>query len=356
MDSSCNEKYDTISKSIKLKRKTMKKQIHNLRMVLAISCFIAGTWLGYQGNITAFIVCYTGVIWFTPYGKTTPVIAFKALLTILLTVLGTNYRLTTYTGNHSALTIKYIDVGQGDSTLLELPDGTTILIDAGTPEEAQNVINTLHSEGIHSIDLLVSTHPHIDHIGGMPAILDSFLVKAYLQPETGTYPLETSYTMDLIAKKLDQSHIPIQIATAGRILYEKDSCTLEVLAPKPDITMEDLNDYSIILKLTYYNTAFLFMADAGYLEEETLLEEELDCNVLKVGHHGSYGSTSTAFLKQAEPLYAIISVGAKNDHNLPNASVLEKLEAQGIAIFRTDEDGTITVMTDGNKLQITTEK
>lgn len=334
----------------------MKRSFPNVRMVLAIGCFIAGTWFGYQGNLTAFMACYIGVIWLTPFGKTKPVIAFKALLTIVLTVLGTNYRLTTYTGNHSTLMIKYIDVGQGDSTLLELPDGTTILIDAGISEEAQNVINTLHSEGIHSIDLLIGTHPHIDHIGGMPAILDSFVVKAYLQPETGTYPLETTYTMDLIARKLDQSHIPIQNVSAGRILYEKDSCRLEVLAPKPDITMEDLNDYSIILKLTYHNTAFLFMADAGYLEEETLLEEDLDCNVLKVGHHGSYGSTSTAFLKQADPQYAIISVGTENEHNLPNASVLEKLEAQGIAIFRTDEDGTITVTTDGNKLQIITEK
>ena len=342
-------------KAFKLKRKTMKKQIHNLRMVLAISCFIAGTWLGYQGNITAFIVCYTGVIWFTPFGKTTPVIAFKALLTILLAVLGANYRLTAHTGDHSTLTVCYIDVGQGDSTLLELPDGTVVLIDAGSAESVEHVIHKLRSEGIHTIDYLIGTHPHIDHIGGIPAVLDEFQVKSYLQPEIGSYQVENSYTMELLARKLNQYRIPVQNMSAGMVLYDNNSCRLEVLAPKPEIIMEDLNDYSMILKLSYYNISFLFMADAGYLEEETILNDAVDCDVLKIGHHGSYGSTSNAFLKQTDPRYAVISVGRENEHHLPNTSVLEKLDVQSIPVYRTDEDGTITVLTDGNGIQIKTE-
>ena len=325
-------------------------------MLLAVLCFTAGTWFGYQGQITAFMVCYIGVIWFTPFRITRPVIALKALLTILLTVLCTNYRLTVHTGDQRILTVRFLDVGQGDSTLLELPDGTVALIDTGTSDSSANIIQTLRSEGIHTIDLLIGTHPHTDHIGGMPAVLDAFQVKTYIQPNTGAFQPETNNLMNYLSRKLQESHIAVQTVSAGTVLYDHNTCKLEVLAPVAGFTFDDLNDYSIILKLMYGDTAILFMADAGYQEENAILDQNLDCNVLKVGHHGSFGSSGSAFLKQADPHYAVISVGSENDHHLPNEYVLEKLGTEGIIVYRTDEDGTITVTSDGTRISITTEK
>ena len=326
------------------------KQKNNLRMVFSI-VFAVLAYLSGMDHLFYFCIFAYAAIWLIPLGRKRSVIAGKALLSILLFVLAAKVQINRTDKETSILTVSYLDVGQGDSTLIELPDGETVLIDGGTYEYGSTVVNELKLRGINTVDYMIATHPHADHIGGLPAVIDVVNVKAFYEPDTGEAPLPENAGIGILQKKLQARGIPVHVITAGSIITEGDSWCLEVLSPSEGASFEDLNDYSLILRLTYGSTAFLFTADAGYTAELEILNEDISCDVLKVGHHGSFGSTCTAFLEAADPNIAVISVGKDNEHGLPNDYVLERLEEKGITVLRTDESGTVRIESDGTSVQ-----
>lgn len=248
------------------------------------------------------------------------------------------------------LTVHFLDVGQGDSVFIELPDGKTMLIDAGEKEQGEIVEAYIRKLGYRNLDYVIATHPHTDHIGGMKKILQSFSVGKVCMPDVSA---GTSTYINLAEYILDKG-IPVCKAEAGVKLIAEETYTAEFLGPAR-IIEEDLNNDSAVLLLTFGDKRFLFMGDAG-TEEEKTLGRLPECDVLKVGHHGSRTSTGETLLLETKPDFAIISCGEGNDYGHPHKETMEKLRAAGTNVFRTDVSGTIVVETDGKTLNVQTQK
>ena len=250
------------------------------------------------------------------------------------------------------LKIHYIDVGQGDSTFIELPDGKTILIDAGEAEYGSTVVNYIKKLKYQKIDYIFATHPHNDHIGGLTKVINSFEIGTIYMPDV--YNNTNGYLNLLNAIKAKNKTIKKAIALKNVIL--NDDLSLKIIGKKKE-KYDDLNNYSIVLKLTYKEKSFIFMADAEYESEMEILNSQIDikADVLKVGHHGSTSSTNYNFLKKVNPSIAVISVGLNNDYGHPKEKILEKLKNNNIKIYRTDINGNIIITTDGDKLKVKVE-
>ncbi|WP_258360544.1 ComEC/Rec2 family competence protein [Moorella sulfitireducens] len=247
------------------------------------------------------------------------------------------------------LHVRYLDVGQGDAILVQLPDGKNILIDGGTSEAGPGVVRKLKEYGVKKLDFVIGTHPHEDHIGGLDLVINSFQVgKVYL-------PRVTHYTdayRELLLAVKDKG-LKVTEAKAGVTLPLEGDVHALLISPIKS-SYEDLNDYSAVLHLTFGQTAFLFTGDAGTAAEEEMLAGDgpIKADVLKVAHHGSRYSTGTAFLKAVAPSYAVISVGKGNDYGHPHTQTLQRLRKAGVKIYRTDREGTITAVSDGRGLTI----
>lgn len=245
--------------------------------------------------------------------------------------------------------VHYIDVGQGDCIFIELPNSETMLIDAGEYDEVDGAVTYIHSYGYDTIDYVIATHPHSDHIGGMKTIFDNFNVKnVYLSPA-----ISTTKTYEYMLEAIQNSNAKAYKAFAGTEIISEDNLSVIVVAPatdNPDDYTDNLNDSSVILKLTYGETSFLFTGDAEKAEEDAI-RTNIKCDVLKIGHHGSRTSTSANFLKNAKPKYAIISVGEGNEYGHPTEEVLKRLEERNIEVFRTDLMGSIVVTSDGKNIK-----
>ena len=248
------------------------------------------------------------------------------------------------------VTIHYIDVGQGDAVFVELPKHRAMLIDAGPANRGGDVVDYIRELGYTQIDYLIGTHPHEDHIGGLPAVLQAFDVVNFYMPKV----VHTTKTFENVLDAAEQNGLKIQSAKAGVVLLEEELLKAELLAPVRD-DYEDLNNWSAVCRLTYDETHFLFMGDAEALSESDI-QGDVSADVLKVGHHGSNTSTSEAFLERVDPTYAVISVGEGNSYGHPHAETLEKLEAQGCKVCRTDTDGTVVVTSNGQRFMVETEK
>ncbi len=248
------------------------------------------------------------------------------------------------------VTIHYIDVGQGDAVFVELPKHRAMLIDAGPASRGGDVVAYIQALGYTQIDYLIGTHPHEDHIGGLPDVLDAFTVVDFYMPRV----VHTTKTFENVLDAAEENGLKIQTAKAGVVLLEEDLLKAELLSPVRD-DYEDLNDWSAVCRLTYDETHFLFMGDAEALAESEI-QGDVSADVLKVGHHGSSTSTSEAFLERVNPSYAVISAGADNSYGHPHAETLEKLKAQGCKVCRTDTDGTIVVTSNGQRFMVETEK
>ena len=245
------------------------------------------------------------------------------------------------------LKVNYIDVGQGDSIFIEMPDETTMLIDAGESYEATTVIDYINSLGYTKIDYVVATHPHSDHIGGMQEVIENFEVGNIYMPKAAS----TSKTYENLLDTIADRGLTIKTAKAGLKIIDKDQLLVEVLSPTKD-TYSDLNNYSVVLKITYGANSFLFMGDAEKeVEEELVLDETID--VIKIGHHGSDTSSSEAFVEQVKSQVAIISVGEDNKYDHPVLEIVERWEEVGALIFETKDDGTIIAKSDGKNLEVT---
>lgn len=242
------------------------------------------------------------------------------------------------------LNIYYLNVGQGDSILIT-KNSKNILIDAGNNEDGPKLVKFFQEMGITSFEYIIGTHAHEDHIGGIDDIIKNFKVKHFYMPET----LTTSKTFEDTLDALSEKQIAFETPKVGDRFYLSGT-TFTVLSV--DSNTEDLNDSSIVLKLKYNSNSFLFMGDASTNVEQKILNKNITCDVIKIGHHGSKYSSSKDFLIKSNPTYAIISVGKKNDYYHPHDVTLNRLKNLNIKTYRTDKNGTIKITSNGNLINI----
>jgi len=243
--------------------------------------------------------------------------------------------------------VHFIDVGQGDNILIQSKDNA-VLIDAGERTAERTVVNYLESLGITRLDCVIATHPHSDHIGGLPGVFNSFEVLRIIMPNV----LHSTATFENLLEAIENSGLKFEPPVPGAII-KAGIIEMTVLAPNSE-NYSNLNDYSIILRLEYGQTAFLFAGDAEFVSERETLAGglELSANVLKVAHHGSRGSTGDAFLNAVNPQAAVIFCASGNSYNHPHTEILDKLNEKKITVLRTDEYGTIVIGTDGTNVYL----
>lgn len=248
------------------------------------------------------------------------------------------------------LTVTWLDVGQGDAAVIQC-GGQSMLIDGGKPEKSSYIYAWLQQHGLSYLDVIVATHVDADHIGGLSGALNYASVgTAYCPVTTGT-----TETFQSFVKYLAQRGKQITVPTAGET-FALGRAQVQILGPLH--SAEDSNDNSIVLKVSFGATSFLFTGDAERAEEQDLLNAgvNLQSTVLKVGHHGSDTSTSYPFLRTVAPQYAVISVGAGNSYGHPTEAVLSRLRDAGVTTFRTDMQGEITAVSDGQTINFSTAK
>jgi beta-lactamase superfamily II metal-dependent hydrolase len=244
----------------------------------------------------------------------------------------------------SCLTVSFLDVGQGDAIVLRSPAGHWVLIDGG-PRGPQGdagrrvVVPFLRSNGATQLAGIVATHAHLDHFGGLPAVLDAFDPAFVLEP--GQPVPDAGYLAFLGAVEGDGAEW--RPARRGDRL-ELDGVTIEVLSPDSAwaVSQTDINEESVVLLVSYGSTRLLLAGDAGVPTEAHLAGQVGRVTLLKVGHHGSRGATSNRWLDELQPAEAVISVGAKNRYGHPAPETLARLRGHGVTVLRTDERGTIT--------------
>lgn len=247
------------------------------------------------------------------------------------------------------LEVTFIDVGQADSILLE-NEGHYMLIDAGNNEDGPKLVNYLKNQNVSNFDYVIGTHPHEDHIGGLDNIIKNFNIETFYMPDVITTTKTFEDVLDALGEKNMSLSIPKTNAT-----FKLGDATVKVLYVGTE-EESDLNNTSIVLKVTYQNISFLLTGDASTKVEEQLNKSDLQSTVLKVGHHGSSTATNEEFLNTVNPQYAVISVGVDNQYEHPHTTVLNTLASHNITTYRTDQDGTIKIITDGTNIEVNTSK
>ncbi len=249
--------------------------------------------------------------------------------------------------------IQFLDVGQGDSTLVICGEHA-MLIDAGEVDKAQSVVNYIKNQNVEKLDYVIDTHQHSDHIGGMQSVLENFEVDKIIMPKMPDELVPTTYVYENLLTEIKSQRKKITAATDTH--FSLGDATVETFTAKGDY--DDLNNYSVFVKITFGGTSFLITGDGEKAEEKELLAQEFDLSatVLKVGHHGSNTSTSDTFLAAVNPQYAVISVGEGNSYGHPADAVVQRLKDFGTEVYRTDLQGAVVMESDGETVQIKTEK
>lgn len=247
----------------------------------------------------------------------------------------------------SQLEIYFFDVGQADSILIKEND-YTMLIDGGNQSDGKNLVKYLEEDlNINDIDILVGTHPHEDHIGGLTDIINSLEIGKIYLPNATT----TTKIFEKLLDTIEENNYKITVPKINEE-FNLNNMNFKVIYTGTDES--DLNNTSIVLKLKYGKTSYLFTGDATKTTEEKILDKDITSDVLKIGHHGSSYSTTEEFLNKVNPKYAIIQVGTNNKYNHPSKQTLDKLNEKNIKIYRTDENGTIKLTSDGKNINIET--
>lgn len=252
------------------------------------------------------------------------------------------------------LTVTMLDVGQGDAILVQAPGGKTALVDAG--DGGTDVVAMLRARGVDHLDLVVATHPHADHVGGMKAVIEAFPPRLYLDSGQA----HGTATYEALAATIEARDLAYQVAHTGSTIQLGAEATIDVLLPGDTLlrdTRSDLNSNSVVLRLRHGSDCFLFTGDAEEPTESRLLDQGLGaCQVLKVAHHGSAYATGDRFLAAVQPKVALVSAGAGNRYGHPAPGALSRLQSAGATVYRTDRDGSIVVSSSGSGITITTER
>lgn len=251
---------------------------------------------------------------------------------------------------YNGISVTYLNVGQGDSELIQV-NGINMLIDAGTNMGANNLIKDLKNRGIETIDIAIATHPHEDHIGGMDEVLENFCVKSFYAPKVS----HTTKTYENMLKAVKDKGLKIKQIKEGTNIDLGKGTKIQVYSPVKS-KYEELNNYSPVMKVSYGQNSFMFTGDAENLVEKEVLNEgkDLKADVLKLGHHGSYSSTSEEFLKAVNPSIAIVSCAKDNKYGHPHKETMSKLKKEGIEVYETFKDGDITIYSNGKKISVDT--
>ena len=251
----------------------------------------------------------------------------------------------------TGFSVEVLDVGQSDCTLLR--QGNAVwLIDAGTATQRGAILGALADRAIKRIDCLLLTHPHEDHVGNARMLLENYEVGTLIVSPFSADDL----TYRLVLEAAERRGVTCHVAKGGES-YPLGSATVEILLA--DESAKEPNDASVILRAVYGRTAFLFTGDAELDGETALLStvgaEKLDCDFLKAGHHGSDTSCCEALLQAVTPTHVAISCGVENDYGFPHAALLERLDAVGATYHRTDKEGTLRYVSDGEAIRFANE-
>ena len=256
----------------------------------------------------------------------------------------------------TGLLVTFLDVGQGDCVFLQSPSGKTLLVDGGPESASQTVLDFLDKKGVVGLDAVIASHLHADHIGGLISVIDAYPVGVFYDPPFDAES-ETYYQL-LDALKENNVTVRSPLASENSLIEWDDDVEIRILSPYGiDYgRVDDFNDTSYILRVTYGSTSLLLAGDATQVAEKLALKalpnSYFKANVLKVGHHGSSDSTGTKFLSAVDPSIAIISCGLNNEYGHPDQALLDRLNKQNITIYRTDQDGSITLLLDGTNVKV----
>jgi len=259
-----------------------------------------------------------------------------------------------HVGNPSGnIEISYLDVGQGDSVYIRVNE-IDILIDAGPKSDADKLMKQLEEKNIDDFEIVIATHPHEDHIGGMTRVFERYDVESFYMPKV----TNTTKTFENMMKAVSSEGLKAKVIKEGTSFDLGEGAKFVAYSPIKD-SYDDFNDYSPIMKLTYGNKSFIFTGDAEKVAEEEVVKKystELKADVIKFGHHGSSTSSTKDFIEAISPQYGIISCGVDNSYGHPHRETLDIINTMGIKAYRTDTQGQITVISDGNTINITTQK
>ena len=252
----------------------------------------------------------------------------------------------------SQMKVHFMDVGQGDSILIQHKD-QNILIDGGDRGAGPGIVQYLESLNVNHLHIVISTHPHADHIGGLIEVLKQLTVEEVIDPGI----VHTTKTFEDYLTLIDEKDIKFTEGRAGTTRQLGEGLKMDILHPV-NPSSSHLNDASIVVRITFGEVSFMFTGDAEKTSEAEILErgKSLNSQILKMGHHGSSTSTSEDFLNKVSPEIAIIMVGAENRYGHPHKEILETLENNHIEVYRTDLHGTIIITTNGTDYQVETKK
>ncbi|MBR3161636.1 MAG: MBL fold metallo-hydrolase [Bacilli bacterium] len=249
---------------------------------------------------------------------------------------------------HDNLKIYFLDVGQAEAILID-SSGEYMVIDGGNNNDGPLIVKYFQDLGVKDIKYVIGTHAHEDHIGGLDDIINSFNINTIYIPDAIT----TTKTFEDLLNSIDKKNMTFKVPKIDST-FKLGEADVKIIYTGTDI--DDLNNTSIILKLTYGNNSFLFTGDTTNTIEKQILDKDLEADLLKVAHHGSKYSSSAHFLKKVDPKYAVISCGNDNSYDHPNSITIKKLNLMDVKIYRTDMDGTIIVNSDGNNINFETVK
>ena len=284
---------------------------------------------------------------FAGFAKKNPLLALAIVLVAVALLIwhSAEERKNTVTVPMDGLYVHYIDVGQGDSELV-CCNGEYMLIDAGEPDASDAVLEYLDRHGIYKLDYLVCTHSHSDHCGGLDAVVESLEVETvFTSPFTGD-----SASYEIFTDAVYDAGLELTVPELGES-YSLGEAIFSFLGPLEDY--DNTNDDSLVIRLEYGDTSFLFTGDMTAKAEKDLINDgaNLRCDVLKVGHHGSSGSSCYQFLYEAQPSIGVISCEKGNSYGHPHEETLSRLHDADVTVFRTDLEGSIVIFSDGMKVE-----
>lgn len=244
------------------------------------------------------------------------------------------------------LQVVFLDVGQGDSIFIQTPSGKQILIDAGKYTDIGSLVAPYMSLNDRSLDMIIATHPDVDHIGGFISLVNEYDIDVFVH--SGLLAGAREYQE--LAHTINEHHIPTVVGVSGSRIFLDKNVSLDILSPYPGFYSDEANEYSLVMRLVYGETSLMLTGDATIFNEYDLVSmygENLESNILKLGHHGSKTSTSELWLDSVHPQSAIISRGCNNRFGHPHNEVVDRITERNIEMFDTCLLGDIVFESDG---------